>query len=51
LYYIKKDIKNRSCQDILKVLNDLSELDQNIKSGIIDGQTGLELFIIKTIRG
>ncbi|NLZ75511.1 MAG: DNA polymerase III subunit delta [Erysipelotrichia bacterium] len=51
LYYIKKDIKNRSCKDILKVLNDLSELDQNIKSGIIDGKTGLELFIIKTIRG
>ncbi|MDI9541206.1 MAG: DNA polymerase III subunit delta [Bacillota bacterium] len=51
LYYLKRDIQNRSCKEILKVLNDLSQLDQDIKSGRIDGQTGLELFIIKTIRG
>ncbi len=51
LYYIKRDIQNKNCEEILRVLNDLSQLDQNIKSGIIDGQTGLELFIIKTIRG
>ncbi|MGI6509470.1 MAG: DNA polymerase III subunit delta [Erysipelotrichaceae bacterium] len=51
LYYIKRDIKNKSCKEILEVLNNLSQLDQDIKSGKIDGQTGLELFIIKTIRG
>ncbi|MGI6608753.1 MAG: DNA polymerase III subunit delta [Erysipelotrichaceae bacterium] len=50
LYYLKRDIQNRSYNEILKVLNDLSRLDQDIKSGVIDGQLGLELFIIKTVR-
>ncbi|HQB33074.1 MAG TPA: DNA polymerase III subunit delta, partial [Erysipelotrichaceae bacterium] len=51
LYYIRRDIKNRNSREVLKVLNELSQLDQDVKSGFIDGQTGLELFIIKTIRG
>lgn len=33
-------------KEIMKVLNDLSELDQNIKKGLIDKNLGFELFLV-----
>ncbi len=51
LYHLRKNANNRNGKEILKILNDLAQLDQDIKGGVIEGKTGLELFVIKTIRG
>ncbi len=37
-------------KDYLKLLNDLSDLDQKVKTGRIDAVTGVELFIINAVR-
>lgn len=43
----KQVIKRRSPQQFLGVLSELSDLDQNIKLGVIDKKNGFELFLIK----
>lgn len=36
-----------SSRDLMAILDELSVLDQNIKSGLVNGELGLELFIMK----
>ena len=36
--------------DLLKILSDLSDLDQDIKSGAVEPKLGLELFIMNAVR-
>ena len=50
LKMVKKAIGNNTGEQLLELLNELSDLDQKIKSGYVDGQSGLELFIIKACR-
>ncbi len=46
---VLKAIGQASSRELLKLLSDLSDLDQKIKTGQIDPQTGLELFIIQAV--
>lgn len=50
VYYKLKECDNRSGDELLKILDSLATLDQNIKSGKIEPILGLEIFIVKTIR-
>ncbi len=50
VYMAFKNSAGRSSQQILRVLDSLAELDQNIKSGKVNAQLGLELFLIETTR-
>ena len=47
LRYIRVDAKNYDPGDLMKRLNELSELDIQIKKGLIDKKMGLELFLMK----
>ncbi len=51
VYYKLEACNGRSSKQLLEILNNLAQLDQNIKSGKIDPVIGSELFIVKTIRG
>ena len=50
VYMAFKNSGGRSSHQLLKVLDDLAELDQKIKSGRINPQLGLELFLVQTTR-
>ena len=47
---VLKSINNATSQQLLGLLDRLSALDQSIKAGEIDAQTGLELFIVEACR-
>ena len=49
LRYIRNDTQNFELDDLLKLIQSLSELDVQIKSGMIDKYQGLELFFMKLI--
>lgn len=51
VYYKLEACNGRNSKQLLKILNELAQLDQDIKSGKIDPIIGSELFIVKTIRG
>ena len=44
--FSKKKLGRRKCDDILKILAELAELDYKIKTGQIDRFQGFELFIV-----
>ncbi len=46
---VLKAIGRAGSKELLKLLSDLSDLDQKIKTGQIDPQIGLELFIIQAV--
>ncbi len=50
VYYKLKECDGRNSDQLLKILNELAQLDQSIKSGKIDPVLGMELFIVKTVR-
>lgn len=53
-YRVQKTLENTqyaTSKDYLKLLSDLAKLDQSVKTGKIDAVVGLELFIMKSIRG
>ena len=45
--YVLIKSKEYTSDRLLKLINDLADLDLNIKTGKIDKELGLELFIIK----
>ena len=45
-----KSAKGRSSKALLKILSDLSQLDQDIKRGKAEPVSGLEMFIIEVTR-
>ncbi|MBO4219056.1 MAG: DNA polymerase III subunit delta [Erysipelotrichaceae bacterium] len=47
---VRKAIGSSTGKQLLELLSELSQLDQNIKSGLIDGQSGLELFVIRACK-
>lgn len=47
LKYVRQDGKDYELSEILKQLDELSQLDVNIKAGKIDKYKGLELFLLK----
>lgn len=47
LRYIRQDGKDFEINELLEKLNELSQLDVDIKTGKIDRFKGLELFLIK----
>lgn len=47
LYYMRDSLKKYDSKTLLSLLNKLGELDFNIKKGIIDKESALELFIIE----
>jgi len=49
LRYIRQDTKNFELDDLLKLIHELSELDLQIKRGLIDKYQGIELFFMKLI--
>lgn len=49
LRYIRMDAKNFELDDLLKLIDQLSNLDIQIKRGMIDKYQGLELFFMKLI--
>ena len=49
LRYIRNDTRNFELDDLLKLIQSLSDLDVQIKSGLIDKYQGLELFFMKLI--
>lgn len=51
VYYKLEACNGRNSKQLLEILNQLAQLDQDIKSGKIDPIIGSELFIVKTIRG
>ncbi len=44
---VLKKLKQYTISDLLYLLNQLGELDQMIKSGIVEADSGIELFILK----
>ena len=50
VYMAFKNSGSRNSRQLLKVLDSLAQLDQNIKSGKVNPQLGLELFLIETTR-
>lgn len=46
IVFSKKKLGRRRCDDILKILSELAELDYKIKTGQIDRFQGFELFIV-----
>lgn len=49
LRYIRQDAKNFELDDLLKLISDLSDLDVQIKRGLVDKYQGLELFFMKLV--
>lgn len=49
LRYIRMDAKNFEIDDLLKLIDQLSRLDIEIKRGLVDKYQGLELFFMKLI--
>ncbi|MBQ6654975.1 MAG: DNA polymerase III subunit delta [Erysipelotrichaceae bacterium] len=47
---VKKAIGSSTGEQLLELLNELSQLDQNIKSGLAEPVSSLELFIIKACK-
>lgn len=47
IYYLKKDAFNYSEKTLLNEIQELAEMDYNIKSGKIDAKMALELYILK----
>ncbi len=47
LKYVRQDGKDYDIQELLQKLDELSQLDVNIKTGKIDRFRGLELFLIR----
>ena len=50
VYMAFKNSGSRNSRQLLKVLDSLAQLDQNIKSGKVNPQLGLELFLVETTR-
>ena len=50
VYMAFKNSGSRNSRQLLKVLDSLAQLDQNIKSGQVNPQLGLELFLVETTR-
>ena len=50
IYMAFKNSGSRNSRQLLKVLDSLAQLDQNIKSGKVNPQLGLELFLVETTR-
>lgn len=47
LKYVRQDGKDYDIQELLKKIDELSELDVQIKTGKIDRYRGLELFLMR----
>lgn len=47
---VRRAIGNSTSEQLMKLLSELSDLDQQIKSGYIDAQSGLEMFIIRSTK-
>ena len=50
VYMAFKNSGSRNSRQLLKVLDSLASLDQDIKSGKVNPQLGLELFLVETTR-
>lgn len=48
IYPVRKNAERFEFSELTKMLNDLSELDIKIKSGVIDKKKGLELFLMES---
>ena len=51
LRYIRHDSPNFELDDLMQLIQSLSDLDLQIKRGMIDKYQGLELFLVKLNRG
>lgn len=47
LYYLKKDVESFTSKSLEQTISEISELDYQVKAGLIEPELGMELFLLK----